>query len=269
MEKILLAIFLCFSFVNGQPKLSAVGHVKDSASQKFTVGLDNYFNCEYKNEKRFHYTWEDEENSGYSELGKLIETLGGNILSIETAPTEKILQPLSMYIIVDPDIPSENPNPNYIDKTSRKVIVDWVKSGGVLLVLANDSLNCEFTNLNLLTDNFGIHFNGDSKNRVVGKNYDMGKIDSFPKHPLFEEVKSIYLKEISTLALIKPAKCVLEEEGNCIIASSEFGKGFVFAVGDPWLYNEYYDNRKLPTEFENYKAAKNLFGWLKNKIHRK
>jgi unsaturated rhamnogalacturonyl hydrolase len=46
------------------------------------------------------------------------------------------------------------------------------------------------------------------------------------------------------------------------MASARAGKGLVFAVGDPWLYNEYFDSRKLPAEYENAKAGKNLFQWL-------
>jgi len=53
------------------------------------------------------------------------------------------------------------------------------------------------------------------------------------------------------------------------MASSQYGKGFVFAVGDPWLYNEYIDNRKLPEGFENKKAAENLFEWLLSKSNNK
>ena len=34
------------------------------------------------------------------------------------------------------------------------------------------------------------------------------------------------------------------------------------AIGDPWLYNEYMDTRKLPAEYENAKAGENLFRWL-------
>jgi len=233
--------------------------------QKFTVGLDYFFNNEHKNGKRFHYTWEDTTNSGFSELGKMICDIGGSILKVENSPTSQILKKLSIYIIVDPDIPNENPNPNYIDKEARNAIVSWVKSGGILLVLANDSLNCEFDNLNLLTEKFGIHFNGDSRNRVVGKNFSMGKIESFPKHPIFNDVKSIYLKEISTIKVSAPANCLLKQNENCSIAISEYGKGVVLAVGDPWFYNEYYDNRKLPVGYENYKAAGNLFFWLKSK----
>jgi unsaturated rhamnogalacturonyl hydrolase len=33
-------------------------------------------------------------------------------------------------------------------------------------------------------------------------------------------------------------------------------------IGDPWLYNEYVDGRRLPLEFENFKAAQDLSLWL-------
>jgi unsaturated rhamnogalacturonyl hydrolase len=46
------------------------------------------------------------------------------------------------------------------------------------------------------------------------------------------------------------------------MAVSKLGKGTVFAVGDPWLYNEYTDGRKLPAEYQNYQAAKDLAHWL-------
>ena len=46
------------------------------------------------------------------------------------------------------------------------------------------------------------------------------------------------------------------------MAVAKYGRGAVFAVGDPWLYNEYVDGRKLPPEFENYKAAQDLSSWL-------
>jgi unsaturated rhamnogalacturonyl hydrolase len=33
-------------------------------------------------------------------------------------------------------------------------------------------------------------------------------------------------------------------------------------LGDPWLYNEYVDGRKLPLEYENFKAARDLVEWI-------
>ena len=52
------------------------------------------------------------------------------------------------------------------------------------------------------------------------------------------------------------------DNGAVIMATSHYGKGWVFAVGDPWLYNEYTDGRKLPAEYQNFMAAKDLSRWL-------
>ncbi|RYD79684.1 MAG: hypothetical protein EOP55_04150, partial [Sphingobacteriales bacterium] len=50
--------------------------------------------------------------------------------------------------------------------------------------------------------------------------------------------------------------------GDVIIATAKYGKGTVFAVGDPWFYNEYIDGRKLPKDLENFKATNDLVNWL-------
>ena len=115
-----------------------------------TVGLDYYYNNEWRDGKRYHYVWEDTTLSGYSELGKIIKGLGAQITSLTDAPTKKSLSNIDIYIIVDPDTPAETKKPNYIEREARKVIKDWVSNGGTLVLLANDSLNCEFTHLNLL-----------------------------------------------------------------------------------------------------------------------
>jgi lysophospholipase L1-like esterase len=234
------------------------------------IGLDYFFNNEWKKDKdgkveRFHYIWEDTENSGYSQLGDILTQLDAGLTELTSAPTAGGLKKLSIYIIVDPDIPLESPKPNYIDGKSIKAIVNWVKQGGVLVLFANDSGNCEFTHLNKLAENFGIHFNEDSRNHVAGEAYDDGAFTVFPEKPIFKDVKKIFLKEISTLKISGPARTELVDKKDIIMASAEFGKGFVFAVGDPWFYNEYMDNRRLPDDFENRKAARNLFEWLLSK----
>jgi len=42
----------------------------------------------------------------------------------------------------------------------------------------------------------------------------------------------------------------------------KFGKGAVFAMTDPWLYNEYTDGRKLPPEYDNFAGGNELVRWL-------
>ena len=75
----------------------------------------------------------------------------------------------------------------------------------------------------------------------------------------------MFLKELSVLNIKAPATINTVKDGDIIIATAKFGKGKVLAVGDPWLYNEYVDGRKLPFEYENYKAAEDLVKWLVGK----
>ena len=42
------------------------------------------------------------------------------------------------------------------------------------------------------------------------------------------------------------------------MVEARYGKGYVFAVGDPWIYNEYIDHDLLPESFHNRQAAVNL-----------
>ena len=223
------------------------------------VGLDNWFNHETNAStgKPFHYLWTDTAFSGYSRWGEIFTGKGAKITTTGK-PTAKVLDKIGIYIIVDPDTTSENPAPNYIDADDISNITRWVKRGGVLAILANDGPNCEFTHLNKLMSEFGMHFNHVTLHPVTGKNFEMGASINLPDHPLFKGVKKIYLKEIADINLSGSAKAILTENGKVLMAENNFGKGYVFAIGDPWIYNEYIDHDRLPDSFENRKAAENL-----------
>jgi len=231
------------------------------------VGLDYFYNHEIRknqdgNEEQYHYTWEDRTNSGFYELGNLFENQDAFIAEVAAAPTPEVLRKLSVYIIVDPDTPAENPAPNYLDAPAIKTLTEWVNQGGVLALFGNDAGNAEFAHFNALAEKFGIHFNEVSENRVIAQNYEMGAISNLPEHPIFTGVRKIYMKEIATLNLTVPAQPLLINKNAIIIATARLGSGLVCAIGDPWLYNEYIDNRKLPADFENFKAAQNFCRWL-------
>lgn len=238
-----------------------------SAGKDRTVLLDYYFNNEHKKDitgeiVRYHYTWEDQANSGFSLFGNIFRQYGMHTDSLPGAPTPEKLKNASVYIIVDPDNEKESPVPNYATPEDIKSIYDWVKGGGVLLLMSNDSGNAEFPHFNRLTEKFGIHFNEDSRNKVIGNKYEMGAFTMAVKDTIFKTTKKIHIKELSTLKLNTPAKAHYTEGGDVIMAVAKIGKGTVFAVGDPWFYNEYLDGRKLPAEYENYNAAKDLVKWL-------
>ena len=232
-----------------------------------TVLLDNYFNHETRKEANgdevpFHYLWDEMDNNGYSIFGHVFNKYGVQTKTLTTAPTSQRLKAANIYIIVDPDTEKETKTPNYSQPNDIVAIQDWVKAGGVLLLMGNDSGNVEFQHFNQLAEKFGIHFNGDSKNKVQGNNFGQGAIMIPASHPVFTNPKKIYIKELSTIQASPPATIVLKNGDDNIIAVSRLGKGTVIAVGDPWLYNEYTDGRKLPAEYENYKAAADLVQWL-------
>ena len=239
---------------------------QDSLSQPVT-GLDNWFNRETnaKTGLPFHYLWTDTEWSGYSRWGEIFTSRGAKITTVEK-PDVNILKDLDVYIIVDPDTTTESKSPNYIMAGDIKAIKKWVKKGGVLAVLANDAPNCEFANLNRLMRNFGMSFNHVTLHPVTGTNFEMGASSNFPDHPLFKGVSKIYIKEVSDINLSGNAKPILTEKGKVLIAECRYGKGFVFAIGDPWIYNEYIDHDRLPESFENRKAAENLTDLLLGKV---
>ncbi|MEO8860999.1 MAG: DUF4350 domain-containing protein, partial [Ginsengibacter sp.] len=231
-----------------------------------TVLLDCYFNHETKKGVtgklvQWHYVWDEQDNGGYSMFGNVFHKYGIKTKSLYEAPTPDNLKKADVYIIVDPDTDKESEDPNYVSGSDISAIYNWVKAGGVLLLFSNDSGNVEFTHYNRLAAKFGIQFNYDSKNKETGTNYEMAAVSIPQGNSIFKREKKVYIKEYSSLSVQPPAITVLTQDGNNVVAVAKVGKGTVFAVGDPWFYNEYEDGRKIPVDFENYKASEDLVKW--------
>jgi len=233
-----------------------------------TVLLDRYFNSEKRKDVSgamvyWHYVWNEMSHPGFAGLGHIFNKYGAKLSSLDTDPTADNLKKASVYIIVDPDHIKDNPTPNYVSAKHVKAVSDWVKTGGVLVLMANDSMNCDLAHFNKLSGAFGITFTNKSRNMVKNDEYETGVVIPNDKQ-VFKEPYKMYLKEISVLNVKAPAKALVTKESDIVIATAKYGKGAVFAVGDPWLYNEYVDGRKLPAEYQNYKAAEDLVKWLLN-----
>lgn len=230
-----------------------------------TVLLDRYFNSEKRKDATgtpvyWHYVWEERSHPGFATLGAIFKRYGATLSSLDEAPVAARLKKASVYIIVDPDHAKDNPTPNYVSDKDVKAISEWVKAGGVLLLMANDSANCDLEHFNKLAGAFGITFTNKSLNMVKNDYYETGVV--MPDKTVFRQPAKMFLKEISALQLKAPATALIKKDGDVVIATARYGKGAVLAVGDPWLYNEYVDGRKLPAEYENYKAAEDLVKWL-------
>jgi hypothetical protein len=241
--------------VNREVLLSLEASLDEARPAKVVVGLDRYYHDETRNGRPYHYAWEDTAPSGYSQLKTLIEGLGATTTSVHQAASKRSLASLNIYMIVAPNAPKMVTRPNLIEDEAIEAIVDWVREGGVLVMLHNNEGNAEFEHANKLVARFGIHFNDDTR---FGVGADPAKLQmhSFPDHPFFQGVKKLHMRSICTLTVRPPAEELYRFQGDSIMALSKCGKGVVFALGDPWAYNEYIDF------FDNHACLTNVFRWL-------
>ena len=62
----------------------------------------------------WHYKWDEMSNGGFSLWGKVFESYGANLATLNDAPTSANLKNASVYIIVDPDTEKETEKPNFV-----------------------------------------------------------------------------------------------------------------------------------------------------------
>jgi unsaturated rhamnogalacturonyl hydrolase len=171
-------------------------------------------------------------------------------------------------MIVSPDNPDKNPNPNFATAEEATQIAKWVKAGGVLVIMENDTSYADLNHFNVIAEKFGMHFNGVLRKHVVGTNWEQGKVVLDGSGPIFHNPHTIYVKNVCTISVKAPAVSVLKEGDDVFMATAKYGKGTVYAFVDPWLYNEYTDGRKLPAEYENYAGGVEFVRWVLQQVPR-
>jgi unsaturated rhamnogalacturonyl hydrolase len=239
----------------------------EALGQGKTALVDAWFNSQTRKNaagqtELFHYKWDDDANSGFAFFGRAFQRYGVKLATETTAPTAADLKKAQIYVLASPDIPVRNPAPHSMDAASGDAIAAWVKTGGVLVLMENDVTNSEFEYFNTMSERFGIHFNPVIRNKVVDNKWEMGTVMIPAGTGVFEHPHKAYLKEICTIRVSGKAKAVVTDQGDVLMAVAKYGKGTVFAVVDPWVYNEYTDRRnKLPVEYDTFGAAIDLAGW--------
>lgn len=266
---LLSVVCLFTSRVLGQQASPSI--VGNDQSQPLVM-LDSYFNNETRKDKkgqvlRWHYKWEEQEDGGFSIWGEQFNRSGFRLSTLYSRPTRANLKEASVYIIVDPDAEKESEHPNYVEEQDIQEIEGWVKSGGILMMMGNDIGNAELDHFNNLAARFGAHFNKDKQGIVTADNFEMGAIGIPTGNKIFKSAKKVFIKEFSSLKTAREADVVLRnKDGYAVVAAIEAGKGTVLLVGDPWLYNEYVSDRRLPKDFQNDQAGQDIINWLKEHL---
>ena len=270
------AYYIGEKIVTNDPKgvgafLLAASEMETAANAKLgrglTVLVDGWFNSQQRadafgQQVYFHYKWNTWDQPGYSLLGHIFRSFGAETSELDAEPTFPALRGAQVYLIVSPDNAAKNPHPHYATAEDATQIANWVRSGGVLMVMENDTSYADLDHFNTVSEKFGIHFNSVLRKHVIGTDWEQGKIVINGKGPIFGHPHTLFVKDVCTISVTGPAHAVLTEGDNVFMASAHYGKGTVYAMVDPWLYNEYTDGRKLPAAYDNFAAGNELVRWV-------
>jgi unsaturated rhamnogalacturonyl hydrolase len=237
------------------------------------VMVDGWFNSQQRTDAfghqvYFHYKWKTQDMPGYSLFGHIFRGFGAETKQLDAEPTAANLRDAQVFVIASPDNLDKNPQAHFANAQDAEQIAEWVKAGGVLVILENDTSFADLDHFNVVAEKFGIHFNSVLRKHVIGTQWDMGKIAIDGSGPIFHHPHTLYLKDVCTITATAPAKPVLKEGGDILMATASYGRGTVFAMVDPWLYNEYTDGRKLPAEYDNFAAGKEFVRWILEQVPR-
>jgi unsaturated rhamnogalacturonyl hydrolase len=277
------AYYLSERVVTNDPKgfgafLLAASEIENAESAKLGRGavvlMDGWFNSQrrtdaFGNDVLFHYKWDTQDDPGYSLVGHMFRNFGAATKVLAAEPTIDNLKGAQVYMIVSPDNPAKNPHPNYANRKDASQIAQWVKAGGVLAIMENDTSFADLDHFNVIAARFGMQFNSVLRKHVVGADWAQGKITLDGSGPVFHHPHTIYVKDVCTISVKSPAIAVLKEGDDIFMATAKYGKGAVIAFVDPWLYNEYTDGRKLPSEYQNYAGGVEFVRWLLEQVPRK
>jgi unsaturated rhamnogalacturonyl hydrolase len=238
-----------------------------------TVLVDGWFNSQQRADAfgrqiEFHYKWNTWDEAGYSLFGHIFRNYGASTAELDAEPTTANLRSAQVYIIVSPDNADKNPHPHYANAEDASQIASWVRSGGVLMIMENDTSYADLDHFNAISEKFGIHFNSVLRKHVIGTNWEQGKIAIDGTGPIFHHPHTIYVKDVCTISISGLAHAVLTEGDDIFMATAKYGKGTVYAIVDPWLYNEYTDGRKLPAAYDNFAAGNELVQWALAQVPR-
>ena len=238
-----------------------------------TILVDGWFNSQHRTdafgqEVYFHYKWNTWDEPGYSLFGHIFRSFGADTRELDAEPTFANLRNSQIYLIVSPDNANKNPLAHFANAEDAAQIASWVKSGGVLMIMENDTSFADLDHFNVISEKFGIHFNSVLHKHVIGTDWDQGKIDIDGSGPIFHHSHTIFVKDVCTISVSGPAHAALAEGDDIFMATAKYGRGSVYAMVDPWLYNEYTDGRKLPANFDNFAAGNELVRWVLEQIPR-
>lgn len=220
------------------------------------------------------------EDKEFSEFLNLLKRLDINIKKNENEHlTKEMVRNVDLLVI-------GNPIDDFFSTQEVKIIVDFVRSGGGLLLLSEyGSDYLQKTNINDISGKFGIKFEKNLIKEVNKANQNCTSIlhiQNFLKHQLTKHNREMKIGGACSLLLSKDAKPLLQSSEEAwpeifnssteqwvkeadgkkqiIAAYSEFGQGKVIAIGDIDIFTS--DSNIGSNSLDNQKFLQNIINWL-------
>jgi len=193
--------------------------------------------------------------------------------------TKEALENIDLLII-------GNPIDDFFSSLEIKHVVDYVRSGGGLLLLSEYGADyLQKTNLNDIAGKFGIFFEKNIIKETNSANQNCTSIlhvQDFLKHDITKNIREIIIGGACSLLLTKGVKPLLQtsdhsiwsefynntseewtkedEKQQIIAAYTEFGQGKVVAIGDIDIFTS--NSRIGINSLDNQKFLQNIINWL-------
>lgn len=220
------------------------------------------------------------EDKEFIEFFNLLSRIDVNVKNNESERFKsEILKEIDLLVI-------GNPIDDFFSSIEVKLVVDFVRSGGGLLLLSEyGSDYLQKTNLNDIAGKFGISFEKNLVKEVnhANQNYiSTLHIFNFLKHQITRHIREMKIGGSCSLILSKDAKPLLqtnqnswseifnsstgqwikedEEKEQITAAFTEFGKGKVVAIGDIDIFTS--DSNFGLNSLDNQKFIQNVINWL-------
>lgn len=222
----------------------------------------------------------------FSDFLKILQNLDLKIKKNEDKDiTKKILEDVDVLIL-------GNPIDDYFSNIEIKDIVNYVRSGGNLILVSEYGADyLQKTNLNDLASNFGIIFEKNLIKEQSSHNQNCSSIlhiQQFPTHDVVSGLREVIIGGACSLSLKKGAKALLKtkkdniwsevynsnseewiknrEEQHTLAAYTNFGQGKIVAIGDIDIFCS--DDNIGINSLDNYKFLRNTINWLIEPIKR-
>ncbi|MFX0011528.1 MAG: hypothetical protein ACFE9R_14540 [Candidatus Hermodarchaeota archaeon] len=222
----------------------------------------------------------------FSDFLKILQNLDLKIKKNEDKDvTKKILEDVDVLIL-------GNPIDDYFSNIEIKDIVNFVRSGGNLMLVSEYGADfLQKTNLNDLASNFGIFFEKNLIKEQNSHNLNCSSIlhiQQFPTHDIVSGLREVIIGGTCSLFLKKGAKALLQtnkiniwsevynnnseewiknkEDQHTLAAYTNFGQGKVVAIGDIDIFCS--DDNIGINSLDNHKFLRNAINWLIEPIKR-